>query len=539
VEEVLRKHLGEIALLIYILYPLLKRWGDRRKEKREQARKSSETNAEAPERTQAGPSPSTAGPVRAPGPQPASMDATRPTEADVLAAARTQLDRLRQEASRQLAHAESDPRLLRLVPVLQEDLLDRLEMIDRSLRHRPTLSTIVQDTSDLRSLEALLRQLKTMAQLRIHRGSPFLAAADEMADACYAPMLDFARAQGLELRTSQPLVVPGDWELSIATRFTSTRVAPLRLPADFDNSLWSWPAIAHEVAHDFYKGLQGLDRNLHDRLGLPESVELPMSSAQLDGAWLRKLFGAWLPVVFADAMGTLLLGPANVETMRRALRNPASAQRTAAIFQVNGRIDEQPPARIRLYMATRVLHHLGRHAEADTFWDQWEREHSEVRFYYLPLGGRWVGLSDEALHSVADTLIDLLLQQGWPELDGFQLLNIPGLAYLHAQHYEVERLIGPLARGQTVDGKVRWLMAAAVLAAAAQPTLHDQILEAARRSIIGLGTYEPATSRSRPRRRPRESVGQALIASLGEPHALDEAIALAAAFTPYQWPRWR
>jgi hypothetical protein len=278
---------------------------------------------------------------------------------------------------------------------------------------------------------------------------------------------------------------------------------------------------------------------LHDRLGLPESVELPMSSAQLDGAWLRKLFGAWLPVVFADAMGTLLLGPANVETMRRALRNPASAQRTAAIFQVNGRIDEQPPARIRLYMATRVLHHLGRHAEADTFWDQWEREHSEVRFYYLPLGGRWVGLSDEALHSVADTLIDLLLQQGWPELDGFQLLNIPGLAYLHAQHYEVERLIGPLARGQTVDGKVRWLMAAAVLAAAAQPTLHDQILEAARRSIIGLGTYEPATSRSRPRRRPRESVGQALIASLGEPHALDEAIALAAAFTPYQWPRWR
>jgi hypothetical protein len=467
------------------------------------------------------------------------MDATRPTEADFLPAAKMQLDRLRQEASGQLIRAENDPRLRRLVLVLREDFLDRLEMIDRSLHDRPTLSTIVQVTAVLRSLESLLRQLKTMAQRRIHRGSPFLAAADEMADACYAPILDFARAQGLELRTSQPLVVPGDWDRSIVTRFNSTRVAPLRLPADFEDSLWSWPAIANEVAHDFYQSLQGLDRNLHDRLGLPEEVALPMSSAQLDGAWLRKLFGAWLPEVFADAMGTLLLGPANVETMRRAWRNPASAQRTAAIFQVNGRIDEHPPARLRLYMATRVLHHLGRHAEADTFWDQWEREHSEVRFYYLPLGGQWVGLSDEALHSIADTLIDLLLQQGWPELDGFQLLNIPGLAYLHAQHYEVERLTGPLARGETVDGKVRWIMAAAVLATAAQPTLHDQILEAAKRSIIRVGTHEPEASPSKPRRRSRESVGQALIATLGEPHALDEAITLGAAFTPYQWPRWR
>jgi hypothetical protein len=537
--EVLKEHLGEIALLIYILYPLLKRWWDRTKRKGEQSGKSPNKAARTPEPKQAPPSPPTARPTRAPQPAPTLPHAPRPTEADLLAAAQTQLERLKRDATERLLRAEDDPRLLRLAPALRDDLLGRLETIERSLRSRPTLSTIVQDTAVLRGLESLLRHLNTIALRRTHRGSPFLGTADAMADACYAPILDFVRIHGLELSTSQPVVVPGDWERSIVPRFASTRVAPLRVPSDFDSDVWRWPAIAHEVAHDFYYSLKGLDRRLHDRLGLPEQVESPTSSQGLDGAWLRKLFGAWLPEIFADAMGTLLLGPAHVEAMRRSLRNPDSAQRTAAIFQANGRIDEHPPARLRLYMASRVLHHLGRHTEAETLWDQWESEHPEVRFYYLPLGGQWVGLSDEALHSIADSLIDALVRDGWPELDGFQLLEIAGLAYFHAEHAEVERLAGLLARGQAVDGDVRWIMAAAVLAATAQPALHDQILDAARRSIARVGSKESAGEPSKPDGRTHRRIGKALVRSLGAPHALDEAIALAAAFTPYQPPRWR
>jgi hypothetical protein len=357
-----------------------------------------------------------------------------------------------------------------------------------------------------------------------------------MADACYAPLLEFARAQGLDLRTSQPVVVTGDWDLSIVPRFASTRVAPLRLPVGFERSLWRWPAIAHEVAHDFYYSLEPLDRELHARLGLPNEVELPMSSGELDGAWLRQLFGAWLPEVFADVMGTVTLGPAYVETMRRAFRNPSSAQRTAAIFQDKALIDEHPPARLRLYMATRVLHHLGRHQEADALWEQWETDHADVRFYYLPLGGQWVGLSDDALHSIADSVIDVLVQRPWPELEGFHLRDVPGLAYLHAEHAEVERLSDQLARGETVDADVRWIISAAVLAAAAQPTLHDQILDAARRSIVGVGAE--AEEAARARRLPSGAIGETLVASLRQPDAIQEAIILGAAFTPYKRPRW-
>ncbi|MBW2210447.1 MAG: hypothetical protein JRG67_05270 [Deltaproteobacteria bacterium] len=530
--EFLTEHLGEIALLIYILYPLFKRWRNRQKKKQEQASTSTETTARAP-------GPQQPRPAREPRPKPRHEPAVakRPTDLDFLAAARAQLDRLEQEASRLLTRAESDSRLVRLVPALREDLLGRLDMIDRSLGSSPTLSTIVQETAVLRGLDALLRYLKTMAQQRMHGASSFVGDADAMADACYAPILEFARARGLDLRTSQPVVVTGDWDLSIVPSFASTRVAPLRLPVGFEHSLWRWPAIAHEVAHDFYFSLEPLDRELHARLGLPHEVELPMSSGELDGAWLQQVFGAWLPEIFADVMGTVMLGPAYVATMRRAFRNPSSPQRTAAILQDNALIDEHPPARLRLYMATRVLHHLGRHKEADTLWEQWEAEHADVRFYYLPLGGQWVGLSDEALHSIADSMIDALIQRPWPELEGFHLRDIPGLAYMHAEHAEVERLSSDLARGETVDADVRWIMAAAVLAAAEQPTLHDQILQAARRSIVGIGAE--AEKAEPPRRLPSGTIGQALVASLKEPAAIREAIILGAAFSRYTHPRWR
>jgi len=514
--EFLTEHIGAIALLIYILYPLFKRFRDRQKKKREQAGTAQETTARAPARKETPRAPASRQPARDPRPvsRPDPVVPKRPTEQDFVAAARAQLDRLRQETSRLLTRAEHDPRLARLVPALREDLLGRLDMVDRSLRSSPTLSTIVQETTVLRGLDALLRHLKTMAQQRMHRGSSFVGEADAMADACYAPILEFARAP----------------------RFASTRVAPLRLPVGFERSLWGWPAIAHEVAHDFYYSLESLDRELRARLHLPHEVELPTSPGELDGAWLRQLFGAWLPEVFADVVGTVTLGPAYVETMRRAFRNPSSPQRTAAIFQDNALIDEHPPARLRLYMATRVLHHLGRHEEADALWERWEAEHADVRLYYLPLGGQWVGLSDEALHSIADSFVDELIQGAWPELEGFHLRDIPGLAYLHAEHAEVERLSRDLARGETVDADVRWIMAAAVLAAAAQPTLHDQILEAARRSIAGVG--EGPEEMAPARRLPSGAIGETLVASLRQPDAIREAIILGAAFTPYKRPRW-
>ncbi len=530
-EELLKDWVGTIAILIYLVYPLLKRWQESRRKNKEQAARTGQTTDETPSPRRAPPSPA---PKRRPGTRPAAT--AKPTKPDFLAAALAQLARLKEEASGLLVRAQDDPRLARLVPALREDLLGRVEVIERALGGSPTASTIVQEAEVLRGLDALLRYLKTMAQQRSFGASTFVADADAIADACYAPLLEFSRAHGLDLRTSQPVVVTGDWDLSIVPRFASTRVAPLRLPAGFERSLWRWPAIAHEVAHDFYYSLEPLDRALHARLRLPQEVQLPSSPSEIDSAWLRQLFGAWLPEIFADVLGTFTLGPAYVETMRRAFRDPGSPQRTAAILQDNALIDEHPPARLRLYMATRVLHHLGRHEEADALWERWEADHPDVSLYYLPLGGQWVGLADEALHTVAESTIDALVQRPWPELDGFHLRDIPGLAYLHAEHAEVERLADRLARGETVDADVRWTMAAAVLAATAQPALHDQILDAARRSIVGVGQKDKEVAPGR--RKPSKRIAGVLVASLRQPEAMVQAIILGEAIRQYKRPDW-
>lgn len=536
-KDLLREHIAEIALLIYILYPLLKRVFDRRKKQREQASQRAEAKKSTSSATQPHTPAPAAEPARPEPPPPSAVPppaATRPAEPDFLGAARSQAQRLTAESSRLLGQAQANPRLSRFVPALRDDLLGRLRAIERSLDRNPTLSTLVQETTALGSLEELVRHLSRMMRQRILAEKSLPAYGDPMVDDCYAPLIEFSRAQNLELRTAQPIAVTGDWDSSVIPRLASTRVAPIRLPVDFERSVWQWPAIAREVARDFYYSFEHLEQDLHARLGLPYEAEVPASDRDVDARWLAQLLGVWLPELFADVMGALMLGPAYVQMLGRTYRNPGSPQRTAAIFRNGTRIDDRPPARLRVHAAVRVLHHLGRHREADELWALWETENPDVSLYFLPLGGRWAGLADEALHSVADSVLDTLALHPWPELEGFQLMNIPDLAYLHAEHAEVERLTSELGRGSLVAADSRWIIAAAVLAASAQPALHDSILETARRSIAGVGPEERTPERRTTRTAPSRTIAQILLSSVKSPKAVREAIVLGAALEPHR-----
>ena len=530
-DELLKDWIGTIAVLIYLLYPLLKRLFGRRKERRKRKAPAGPAGPRQPEPASTRPRPPpTLEPI---------VEAPERPEVEIARSTQDAAGRLRSQATSLLERAEADPRLARLIPALRDDLLGGLQAIDASLRGQPSMSTVLDDAARLEALSELFRYMGSMADQRTRPSGSMLGDADKMADACYRPVLEFARSHGLDLRTSTPIVVTGNWPLSIAPRFAATRIAPLRVPRDFGRSVWLWPAIAHEVAHDLYYSVDHLEAGVHESLGLPSRVAAPRDDSEIDPVWLRALYGAWLVEVFADVTGTLMLGPAYVETMRRAFRNPDAPHQTAAVFTNGGWIDEHPPRRLRLYMATRVLRRLGRHQEGSDLWERWEAEHAGIAFYFLPLAGRWVGLSDDAMHGVADSVVDALLERAWPELANYGLLSIPGLPYLHAEHAEVERLKARLARGETVDADVRWIMAAAVLAADAQPSSHDRILEAALRSIIGVGEERRSAPVARARRAAPGNIADALVASVRDPEAIREAIILGAALRPYDRPRWR
>lgn len=531
--DLLREHIGEIALLIYILYPLLKRWYDRTKKRQKKAGGRAKKERTAPERSK----PGRTVPKRPDGkprtrrPEPRRPE-PRPQTPDLLQVARAETERLEKEASHLLDRATADPRLDRMAPALREDLRTRLTAIRRALDGSPTLSTLVQETTALRGLDELLSYLARIIRQRILAPASVSTRADRMIDDLYWPLLRFCDAQNLRLQTSEPVAVSGHWDRTMAPRFASTRVAPIPLPDGFEEEVWQWPGLATEVGRDFYYSFDPLEQSLHQRFDLPYQVKLPSSDGEVDARWLMGLFGPWLPDTFADVMGTLMLGPAYVEWLRRRYRDPSSPQRTAALYQNGALIDERPPARLRMYGSVRVLHHLGHHQEADALWERWEAEHPDIRLYFLPLGGRWAGLADETLHSLADSLIDALLLQPWPELEGFQLLSIPGLAYLHAEHSEVERVVEALSKGRTVEADARWIIAAAVLAAAGQPTLHEVIFDAAWRSLALVETPARETQLSLSRLRRSDTIGRALVTSVRSRAAIRQAIILGAALSP-------
>ncbi|MEM9731289.1 MAG: hypothetical protein AAF997_22125 [Myxococcota bacterium] len=533
-EELLKDSLGTIAVLIYILYPIFKRWLDRRRQKKT---KTEQTASPREQASTPDASPQDA-PSTAAGPLPPPSTATPESPEDrLLPRLERQADGIADRAQKLLSEAKAHPRLVRLVPALERDLLARVRAIQVSLRSRPTMDTLLRDTRTLNGLVELLGYLERIARQRMQRSPAALGDADRMADACYAPMLDFAKAQGLDLQTSTPIVVTGDWQLSIIPRFASTRIAPLRVPRGFSQSIWLWPALAHEVAHDLYYSVDGLEDDLHRRLDLPHDVATPTDEQDVNRSLLRGLFGAWLSEVFADTIGTLTLGPAYVETMRHAFRDPDAAHQTGAIFQSQGFIDEHPPARLRVYMAARVLRKLGRHDEADSIWSRWQADHEGVDLYFLPLGGRWVGLNEDTLHATADTVVDALLDEPWPELNEFALTKIPGFAYLHAEHAETRRVMAALQKGDARGEEVRWIMAAAVLLVAQDPNRHEDILAVAQQAIVGVGAETLPVS-VLPKRAAR-SIAGSLKGSLRNPSAITEAIVLGAAIRPYRRPKWR
>ena len=98
---------------------------------------------------------------------------------------------------------------------------------------------------------ALLVQQRQDPTLRAELGD-----ADALAEACYAPIIEFARTRGLAL-TCSGRDRAGDFDLGIWTGFIPTPIAPIFLPTDFFARAAWWPAIAHEIGHDFLASSPG------------------------------------------------------------------------------------------------------------------------------------------------------------------------------------------------------------------------------------------------------------------------------------------
>ena len=459
-------------------------------------------------------------------PQPPAAPAQRAES--VHAELRSEAQRLSDQADRLISRIQSDDRASRLLAPIKSDVITPLSSILK-VSEGSDVDAVLQAMQHLEAITELYGHLEQMAVQRLGPELGYLGDADAFAAACYDPVIAFARSENVPLHTMTPITVQAQ-QMSIIIDLRGASVAPLRVPQGFANNLWWWPAIAHEVAHDLYYSVNNLDMRLHERLRLPTSAHVTNNIDELDHYALRQYFGPWLSEIFADVIGTMMLGPAYMITMSRLFRNTESPKQILAVKAIEWTIDSHPPRHLRMFISYKVLHYLGQHDEADDIWEEWSAAHGNPEELYVLIGERWAAVPLKVFADLVEPLLAQLLKDQWPELGGFHLIDIPGLTYLHAEHAKTQAMAKRLQNGKHAHGDPRLIIAAAVLAATSNEALHDQIMNLAHASIIGIGTGEQFHSDPAEIFVGHSALVDELRAVIKSPPALAESIALGAAF---------
>ncbi|WP_437660990.1 hypothetical protein [Sorangium sp. So ce1182] len=349
-------------------------------------------------------------------------------------------------------------------------------------------------------IERVLGEIAVLARQRRDPSLlPALGDADALADACYAPVIAFARAEGLPLRSGSPATQLTGFDLAIWTGFIPTSIAPIFLPADFFATPLRWPALAHEIGHDFLASIDGLEPALRRELGLPDAGararELDLDDDGAAASELKPVFGAWFEEIFCDVFGTMMFGPAYVITMSELFFQDGVPYASLAVQRGarGARYDVHPPPHLRVLVGCMVLERAGLGAPARALREAWARRHAGVSLDHLiwPVRGAWVPFPLPPFADMAASIVERLYAGPLLALSGFGLQDISGLDHGPHEHQEASRARDALLAGRVPAIRdARALLAGAVLAAHQAPGQALMILTLARAAIPALGTGE-------------------------------------------------
>lgn len=418
-------------------------------------------------------------------------------------------ERLRKRLARLLDEARSlseGARLERATQPMAVAVAEYLEPRARELLgrlERPHLALDDQHARELQLLEIVQAQLEVfVAQRRDRELRARLGDADALALSCYEPLIAFARAEGLPLSSNRPVTEIGGYELATWIGFIPTGIAPIFLPIDFFENVFWWPALAHEIAHDFFAATRGLSAALRRELDLPSeqvgTQGLVLRGEALDGADLARLSGGWFEELFCDVFATLMLGPAYGHAMVQLFAAPDDPDAIVTVARragAPGHYDVHPPRELRLRSCAHLLARMGQEDAAADILASWRyaQRGDEPEALFLPHGAGYIALPLAPFADELVWLVDRLYDEPFAALAGYRLRDIPGADFGPALESQAEA-----ARRAFVSGRVpevrqaRAIIAGAVLAARVQPESATTILELACMAIAAEGTFEHA-----------------------------------------------
>ncbi len=346
-------------------------------------------------------------------------------------------------------------------------------------------------------LELVLANLEEIIEQRRDPAvSQRLSDADEIASACYQPILDFASSKRLGLAPAQPVTKLGGFDEDVSAGFMPTRLALLYLPAQFFDNAARWPAIAHEIGHHFVAASDEVNEQLRAQLGLsPERVGLQRLSLNRAGDQIQfddlpRILGGWFEELFADVFASLMLGPAYVATMTQLFAAPHDPKSTTRVVSDAARpvYDQHPPRHLRFVAAARVIELSGMTKEAARLRAEWSRLHGgEPGAFQLPTAVRSLDLPAAPLLALTVELVDRLCKESLRAVSGRRLAEVPGLAFGLRENAAAERVRSDLRNGRIpLTANAREIVAGVVFAVRDEPKREAQLIALARRGLRGI-----------------------------------------------------
>ncbi len=367
----------------------------------------------------------------------------------------------------------------------QQDLLQELDAGSASASHGDF--TLLGELGSRVEWESLrVRAVEHMLSVRVDPVlGPRMDDADAIASALARPLVEFGKAQGVEIPKKRVVCVPAaQGHESIWFGLLPRGYPTIFVPDDFESDLFRWPALAHEMGHLMWRDVPGLAQEIHQRTGLTTAPFLIHSDESWD---LRPCYAAWLQEIFCDTIGALQLGPPALRGDVHLFSSPEALRRGPRTITVTDQsYDEHPPPHLRVILTAHALRAQGFHAEVNEILAEWEERVGPVRSFSLPLAyGDATAVPADVVIAPGKQLVDALMNGQFEALAGFPVPSIPGFALSPGLWGRVERTSQALLAGDVPRETARVLIAAAVEAQAARPDAAAQIAGRVARAIVG------------------------------------------------------
>jgi hypothetical protein len=399
--------------------------------------------------------------------------------------------------------------LAKLGGVVQTSLVVPLKEIKKNLEQQVASDRyfspdeVARIRSDLYGYEQMLEILADMIEDRSRpQWSGLLDKLDIAAQELLTPYLVHARLMEIQYPTEHAVVVVREVDDSLSQKLHAAGIASSRIDEKKAEHPLGWTQLSADIALDVYFSTPGLARRIALDLGVMPPPQSIRHYTNRD-SFVAGLVGGWLPRLFADTGATLQLGPGLSAGLTSTLRRGSDAADVVKIYVGDQPRAEELPLHVRMFVACRVLQHLGMKEEAKTRWQDWYVKSGEpVMFTLYNTDGRTTELAAPYVLSAVARVVDYLIDEPQAALGGYPLGAIPGLACDQRSLSDMRKTAARFLEDEPVDAPARVVIGASLLAVESNTLREMRIIKLAMDSLGGAGEkmgvatdslYGPAT----------------------------------------------